>query len=229
MVPSVLLMLVSIPPLFGHEIISFLTGFVYGNVGFLIVVFSTTIGESLLFLSFRHLFTSKITAFREQYKDYDIFVRVIEEGGSYMIFAIRCSAIPSHFSTPLFASMEAIEYKTWLICCLISSFSLYPPVYFGWLLKRGESSRATPWLLTFGFGITVLVGLYIYMQYRHHKAVQAADRADLEASLMPIAEPNEDDIFNLAEDGEDDDASADGTTSDIFIDKSVKFSSPTRL
>lgn len=223
LVPSILLMLVSIPPLFGHELISFLTGFVYGNSGFIIVVISTTIGESLLFLSFRHLFTSKIAAFREQYKDYDIFVRVIEEGGQYMILAIRCSAIPSHFSTPLFASIEAIEYKTWLICCLVSSFSLYPPVYFGWLLKRGESSSITPWLLTFGFGITLLVGLYIWMQYKHHKAVQSAKRADLEASLVPAVE-EEEDIFNLVAEGTSGDSQ--GTNPDVFFDKSVKFRSP---
>lgn len=203
LVPSILLMLVSIPPLFGHELISFLTGFVYGNLGFLIVVFSITLGESLLFLSFRHLFTGKIATFREQYKDYDIFVRVIEEGGAYMIFAIRCSAIPSHFSTPLFASIEAIEYKTWLICCLASSFSLYPPVYFGWLLKRGESSKATPWLLTFGFSITLLVGLYIWAQYRRHKAVQAADTADIEASLISTNGDLADDLFDVPEDEED--------------------------
>lgn len=195
LVPSLMLMIVSIPPLLGHELVSFLTGFVYGNVGFLIVVISTTIGESLLFLSFRHFLTEKLIKFRLKYKDYDIFVRVIEEGGPYMIFAIRCSAIPSHFSTPLFASIEAIEYKTWLLCCLASCFSLYPPVYFGWLLKRGESSKATPWLLSIAAIITVSVGLYIYIQYRRQKAAYqiddithdleaTADVEDLQSSLL---------------------------------------------
>lgn len=184
LVPSIMLMIVSIPPLLGHELISFLTGFVYGNIGFLIVVISTTLGETLLFLSFRHFLTERLVKFRLKYKDYDIFVRVIEEGGPYMIFAIRCSAIPSHFSTPLFASIEAIEYKTWLICCLASCFSLYPPVYFGWLLKRGESSSATPWLLSIAAIITISVGFYIYIQYRRQKAVyQVADiTTDLEAA-----------------------------------------------
>lgn len=190
LVPSIILMIVSIPPFLGHELISFLTGFVYGNVGFLIVVISTTIGESLLFLSFRHFFTSRLASFRLKYQDYDIFVRVIEEGGPYMILAIRCSAIPSHFSTPLFASIEAIEYKTWLYCCLISSFSLYPPVYFGWLLKRGESSRATPWLLSIAALITISVGFYIWIQYKRHKSLHRVQTltSDLETSSPPLGD-----------------------------------------
>lgn len=203
LVPSFLLILVSIPPLFGHELISFLTGFVYGNIGFLIVVISTTLGESLLFLSFRHLFTSRVSRFRDKYKDYDIFVRVIEEGGYYMIFAIRCSAIPSHFSTPLFASIEAIEYRTWLICCLASSFSLYPPVYLGWLLKRGESSSATPWLLAIGLLVTVGVGGWIYVRYRRHKADHLAETADLESTLLDSGVLSDD--LGLGDDDDDDD------------------------
>lgn len=184
LLPSLLLIIVSIPPLFGHEFISFLTGFIYGNIGFLIVVISTTLGESLLFLSFRHFFKHKLIAFRAKYENYDIFVRVIEESGAIMILAIRTSAIPSHFSTPLFASVETIEYKTWLICCLASSFSLYPPVYFGWLLQRGQSSNATPWLLAIGAFMTIFVGLYIYVQYRRHKNAMQVDvlTRDLEAT-----------------------------------------------
>lgn len=208
LVPSILLMIVSIPPLFGYELISFLTGFVYGNLGFLIVVISTTLGESLLFLSFRHFFTGRLASFRAKYKDYDIFVRVIEEGGSYMIFAIRCSAIPSHFSTPLFASIEGIEFRSWLLCCLGSSFSLYPPVYFGWLLKRGESSSATGWLLTIGLLSTVIVGLYIYIQYRRHKAAHMA--AIMDDRLLPDAT---DEFEILDEDVQEDEENSMGRVS----------------
>lgn len=225
LVPSILLIIVSIPPFFGHELISFLTGFVYGNVGVIIVIISTTIGESILFLSFRHLFTSKMTEFRDKYKDYDIFVRVIEEGGPYMIFAIRCSAIPSHFSTPLLASIAAIEFKTWLICCLVSCWTEYPPVYFGWLLKRGESSKATSWLLAIGAIITISVGLYIYIQYRHHKAVHEADMADLESSLLEEHTLAPSATFDMdIEDGVSD--TSDST--EVFVDPSGKSSTPRR-
>lgn len=190
LLPSLLLVVVSFPPLFGHEFISLLTGFIYGNIGFLIVLISTTLGESLLFLSFRHFFKHRLGAFRAKYEDYNIFVRVIEEGGPLMLFAIRTSAIPSHFSTPLFASIDAIEYKVWLLCCLGSSFSLYPPVYFGWLLQRGQSSNATPWLLTIAALITVSVGLYIYIQYRRHKKASQVNTMtrDLEATDLLAAD-----------------------------------------
>ncbi|CCG81143.1 Golgi apparatus membrane protein tvp38 [Taphrina deformans PYCC 5710] len=201
LVPSFMLMLACIPPILGHELISFLTGFVYGNVGFLIVIISTALGETILFLSFRHFLTSRLVSFRKKYKDYDIFVRIIEEGGTYMIVAIRCSAVPSHFSTPLFASIEEIEYKTWLICFFISSFSLYPPVYLGWLLKRGESSRITPWLLTTAVLVTASVCVYIWIQYRRHKSARPVHDVpvDEEAGLSEADHQNLLDDFEMPE------------------------------
>ncbi|ORY76691.1 hypothetical protein BCR37DRAFT_415468 [Protomyces lactucae-debilis] len=169
LLPSCLLIVVSFPPLFGTEFISILTGFVYGNLGFLIVLVATTIGDSLLFLSFRYAFRSKLAAFKEQYQNYAIFVSVIEEGGFPMLLAIRFSAVPSHFSTPLFASVLSIEYRYWLLAVVLSSPGLYPPVYFGWLLQRGQSSQATPWLIGIAGLITLGVGAYIYVEYRRHQ------------------------------------------------------------
>ncbi|BFZ58521.1 hypothetical protein PYCC9005_005584 [Savitreella phatthalungensis] len=178
LLPAILLVIVSFPPLFGHEFISILVGFVYGNVGFLIVAVSITVGESLLFLGFRHVFRDRLVAFREKYANYDIFVRVIERGGFPMLLAVRISAIPGHFSTPLFASILTMPFKTWLLACVVSSITLYPPVYFGWLLQRGQSSEATPWLIGFALGITVVVGAWIYIEYTRERRALGLERID---------------------------------------------------
>ncbi len=124
LIPSILMVFVSFPPLFGHEAIAILTGFVYGKLlGFLIVVLSSLLGETLLFLSFRYFLRRRIADFRERHRNnYGVFVQVVEQGGFPMLMAIRLSAIPSHFSTPLFASIDTLEYKRWLLAALASSF-----------------------------------------------------------------------------------------------------------
>ena len=191
LLPAILLVIVSFPPFFGAEFLSILVGFVYGNLGFLIVVPSITLGESILFLAFRHVFRDRLVQFRRKYHNYDIFVRVIERGGFPMLLAIRCSAMPGHFSTPLFASILSIPYKTWLLGCLASSPTLYPPIYLGWLLQRGQSSEVTPWLIGFALGVTIVVGVWIYIEYVRQKRAlvfeRHSDGRDLEADDLPMS------------------------------------------
>jgi uncharacterized membrane protein YdjX (TVP38/TMEM64 family) len=106
LVPMILLTIVSFPPLFGHELIAMyilndmsngsLTGFVWSMpVAFLLVVTGSITGESLLFLSFRHFFHSRIVQFRKAHEDnYGTIVMVISEHKRWMVFLIRLSAIP---------------------------------------------------------------------------------------------------------------------------------------
>jgi hypothetical protein len=108
LVPIVFLIIVSFPPLFGHELIAVyasirenllifsLTGFVWSMpVAFLLVAFGSIAGESLLFLSFRHFLHSRIVQFRKEHEDnYGTIVQVINQHKRWMIFLIRLSAIP---------------------------------------------------------------------------------------------------------------------------------------
>lgn len=224
LLPAVLLIIVSFPPFFGHEFISVLVGFIYGNVGFLIVVVSITIGETLLFLGFRHIFRDRLVQFRRKYENYDIFVRVIERGGFPMLLAIRCSAMPGHFSTPLFASILSIPYQTWLLGSLASSPTLYPPVYFGWLLQRGQSSEVTPWLVGFALGITIVVGAWIYIEYVRQKRAlvfeRHSDGRDLEADDLGDRLPPAHDFVGMR-DNEVLNTPAEGSSRDSFGDALV--------
>jgi uncharacterized membrane protein YdjX (TVP38/TMEM64 family) len=52
-------------------------------------------GESLLFLSFRHFFHSRIVKFRKEHEEnYGTMVLVISQHKRWMVFLIRLSAIP---------------------------------------------------------------------------------------------------------------------------------------
>lgn len=73
-----------------------LTAFVWSMpVAFLLVFTGSIAGESLLFLSFRHFFRSRIVQFRKEHEEnYGTIVQVINQHKRWMVFLIRLSAIP---------------------------------------------------------------------------------------------------------------------------------------
>jgi len=77
-----------------------LVGFVWSfPIAFLLVCFGSIIGESLLFLSFRHFFHSRIQQFRKEHEEnYGTMVNVINQHKRWMVFLIRLSAIPVCYS-----------------------------------------------------------------------------------------------------------------------------------
>ena len=135
--------LVSIPPLFGHELLGVIAGYVYGSIlGFLILTVASTVGESVVYYMFRRFLRSRIDQFRWKYhSSYGIFVSVIEDGGVLMLVLIRMSVIPPHFSTPLFAGLESITWKRWMLANIIASpIRMFPPVFIGSLLRNSRSN-----------------------------------------------------------------------------------------
>jgi hypothetical protein len=122
-------------------LMSRLTGFVWSiPIAFLLVFIGSILGESLLFLSFRHFLHSRIVQFRKEHEDnYGTIVLVINQHKRWMIFLIRLSAIPvlnsmfrkvnnvkGHFSTPLFSSIDEIEYREWLYMVIATSWKVTP-------------------------------------------------------------------------------------------------------
>lgn len=73
-----------------------LTGFVWSlPVAFLLVLTGSILGESLLFLSFRHFLHDRIVLFRKEHEEnYGTMVQVINQHKRWMVFLIRLSAIP---------------------------------------------------------------------------------------------------------------------------------------
>ena len=73
-----------------------LTGFVWPiPVAFVLVFTGSIMGESLLFLSFRHFLHSRIVQFRKEHEhNYGTIVQVINQHKRWMVFLIRLSAIP---------------------------------------------------------------------------------------------------------------------------------------
>ncbi|CCJ28735.1 unnamed protein product [Pneumocystis jirovecii] len=143
---AIILIFCSFPPMFGREIATILIGFVYGYVGFIIVLISFIIGETLVFLSFRHFCHAQAIQFRNKYR---------KEKKISMMFLISLSAIPSHFSTPLFATINSISYYSWLLVAIPCSVKHVIPVYVGILFRRNQTSIASTIILIFSIIITI--------------------------------------------------------------------------
>ncbi|KAK7452634.1 hypothetical protein VKT23_012033 [Stygiomarasmius scandens] len=101
-IPIVILIILSFPPLFGHEIVAMLCGIVWGlGIGFLIVAAGTILGELANLYVFRYF--SKKTGKLEKNIAYACLTRVVKDGGFWIALLIRYSLMPAHLATTIFA------------------------------------------------------------------------------------------------------------------------------
>ncbi|KAI1878220.1 uncharacterized protein JN550_000402 [Neoarthrinium moseri] len=176
-IPVVILVIISFPPLFGHEIIGLLCGVVYGLwIGFLIVAAGTFIGEVGTWFAFRKLLRSKAEKMERTNLNYASLARVTRDGGFWIVFVIRFSVVPSHFSTAVFSTCDV---KFWHFA--VATFLTLPKqifiVYLGVLLvAQNEDNKIETIVLCITFAITVVMGVYIWMKMKKAKAILLAEQ-----------------------------------------------------
>ncbi|KAF2849461.1 hypothetical protein T440DRAFT_533528 [Plenodomus tracheiphilus IPT5] len=172
LIPIAILIIISFPPLFGHEVIALLCGVVYGLwIGFAIVAAGTFIGEIGTWFAFKHLFRRKAHKMERTNLNYGAMARLTRDGGFLIVLIIRLSAIPAHFSTAVFSTCDV---KFWHF--VVATFASLPKqiflVYLGVLLVK-ESDDSVIKTVMFGlvFVITVAMGVWIYMKMRNIKKI----------------------------------------------------------
>ncbi|KAF5344926.1 hypothetical protein D9758_011540 [Tetrapyrgos nigripes] len=165
LVPIAIMIIISFPPLAGHEIVAMLCGIAWGlGYGFLIVAAGTLIvlpplflrflllptelrtgnaNSNLKFSVFRYIFFKKLKQRQTKNIAYACLVKVIQEGGFWIALLIRYSLIPAHISTTIFAfcGMSSLSFLASAILSLPKQFVV---VYLGWSLGQstdGESNH----------------------------------------------------------------------------------------
>lgn len=201
---SALIVLVSIPPLFGHELLAVVAGYVYGDrYGFLLLMISSIVGESIVYFAFRFWLKNYISSFRRKYdKNYGVFVGVVEDGGIVMLWLIRMSVIPPHFSTPLFSSLENITWYKWMIANVLASpVKFFPPVFLGTLLMNKHNNSVVG---DMAFGLSTVITFVVLWYIRKtfvQKKQELRDRAALAELEMPVI-PSPGEAVVLEKDGQ---------------------------
>lgn len=94
-IPIALLFILSFPPLFGQEIVCLLVGTVWGLwVGFGIVAVGTMLGEIGNFYAFKYCLRGQAIKLEETNSNYACLAHIVREGGFFLAFVIRLSAVP---------------------------------------------------------------------------------------------------------------------------------------
>lgn len=172
LIPVIILIIISFPPLFGHEVIALLCGVVYGLwIGFAIVAAGTFLGEIGTWFAFKYLFRTKAHKMERANLNYGAMARLTRDGGFVIVLIIRLSAIPAHFSTAVFSTCDV---KFWHF--VVATFASLPKqiflVYLGVLLvKDSDDSVVKTVMFALVFVITIVMGIWIYMKMRTIKKI----------------------------------------------------------
>ncbi|KAI2475442.1 SNARE-assoc multi-domain protein [Pyrenophora tritici-repentis] len=172
LIPVAILIIISFPPLFGHEIIALLCGVVYGLwIGFAIVAAGTFIGEVGTWYAFKYAFRNKALKLERTNLNYGAMARLTRDGGFFIVLIIRLSAIPAHFSTAVFSTCD-VKFWHFFVATFLSLPKQIFLVYLGVLLLQ-ESNDDVIKTVMFGaiFVITIAMGAWIYMKMRTVKKV----------------------------------------------------------
>ncbi|KAJ1302057.1 hypothetical protein OPQ81_000891 [Rhizoctonia solani] len=162
LIPIALLVVLSIPPLFGAEIVHVLCGMFYGlGIGFLLVCVGTVLGEVLTFFMFRYCLRSRAEKLErgKGSPQWAALARVIREGGFWVALVIRYSAIPTHIGTALFAAC-GMNFWVFLLTLTLSLPRQLAGVYIGVLAEEdaeGHPSKTDKTISTVVLVLTIVI------------------------------------------------------------------------
>ncbi|KAJ3823118.1 hypothetical protein F5880DRAFT_1613175 [Lentinula raphanica] len=134
LIPVGILVVLSFPPLFGHEIVGILCGVTWGiGEGFGIMALGTVLGEIINFFVFKFCCTTRARKLEKKKLMYACFSRVVRDGGFKVILAARYSLIPAHLTTTIFAA-SGMKFYIFLAAAILSLPKQLVTVYIGVLM-----------------------------------------------------------------------------------------------
>ncbi|KAM5544919.1 hypothetical protein V8D89_001817 [Ganoderma adspersum] len=131
LIPIGIMVILSFPPLFGHELVALLCGEFWGLwIGFGIVAAGTILGELVTYYTFRYCCRARAQKVEEKDLKYALLTEVIRDGGLKMAIMVRYSAIPGHITTAIFATC-GMEVWVFLVAAFASLPKQVAAVYLG--------------------------------------------------------------------------------------------------
>ncbi|WWC71080.1 uncharacterized protein I206_105033 [Kwoniella pini CBS 10737] len=185
-IPIGIFFVISFPPLFGHEILAVLVGAVWGLwIGFGITAAGTLLGEIGNFFAFEYCLRSRAEKHEKNNLNYACMAHVVRDGGFWMIFIIRLSAIPGHFSTAVFATCGT-GFWVFTIACILTLPKQLIVVYLGVIFATDEDTKSSEkWIshsiLIFGVLVTIWAAWYIWKKMKQAR-IQVWRKRRIEAA-----------------------------------------------
>ncbi|KAI0788362.1 hypothetical protein C8Q74DRAFT_1196413, partial [Fomes fomentarius] len=163
-VPIGIMVILSFPPLLGHEVLAIMCGNVWGIwIGFGIVAAGTLLGELVTYYTFRYCCRGRGEKAEQKNLKYALISEVLRDGGIRIATTVRFSAIPGHVATAIFAT-AGIRIWTFFAAAFLSLPKQFAGVYLG-VQTHGEdeskkNSPTTIALKVILILITVSVTIY---------------------------------------------------------------------
>ncbi|WVF68719.1 hypothetical protein IAT40_003491 [Kwoniella sp. CBS 6097] len=189
-IPIGIFFVLSFPPLFGQEILAVLVGAVWGLwAGFGITAAGTFLGEVGNFYAFKYCLRSTAEKYEKQNMNYACMAHIVREGGFWLIFAIRLSAIPGHFSTAVFATC-GMGIWIFAIATILTLPKQLIVVYLGVHFNEQDQQTKTEKIVSYavvvvGFLITIWAAWYIWREM-HRARVHVWRKRRIEAASRGI-------------------------------------------
>ncbi|KAL8286667.1 hypothetical protein RQP46_004195 [Phenoliferia psychrophenolica] len=110
--PILILVVLSFPPLFGHEVVHIIIGLIWGFwKGFLITSAGVFFGELACFFVFRYFLTARAVRMQNKSTPYACLAKLLAEGHLGILTLVRYSVIPGHVVTAIESTVGA---KLWV-------------------------------------------------------------------------------------------------------------------
>ncbi|KAF7332971.1 hypothetical protein MVEN_02403100 [Mycena venus] len=191
LVPIVVLIASSFPPLFGHEIVAMLCGVAWGlGEGFGIVAAGTLLGEICTYCFFKYFCGVRGKRLELSNMSYGTLALIVREGGLVIPIIVRYSSLPAHFTTAVFATC-GMRFWVFLVAAVVSLPKQIVLVYVGVALASNDSRSNKIQRIVLGITIAITVIALIYirrMMDRAKPAVVYARRKARQAKLQGAAE-----------------------------------------
>ncbi|BGP16931.1 hypothetical protein JCM10213_007376 [Rhodosporidiobolus nylandii] len=193
-IPIAVLVILSFPPLGGHEIVLLVVGLIWGVwIGFAIACAGTLIGEVLCFYLFKYLLTNKAASIERESVFYACIARLMRNGGLWIIIVVRFSAIPGHVVTAI-QSTVGMNIFIYIIAIVVSLPKQLAVVWLGEMFgeTEGVSDPATVKKqqrisLSVFFATCVATLLSLYIVYMRARKLYPEVLRDMEAANGGIA------------------------------------------
>ncbi|KAJ7485172.1 hypothetical protein B0H11DRAFT_1152805 [Mycena galericulata] len=157
LIPIALLIILSFPPLFGHEIVGMLVGVTWGlPEAFLIVAIGTLLGEIANFFTFKYACTARGEKMEAKDLSYGILAHVVRNGGFIVVLVVRYSAIPAHFATAVFSTV-GVSFGIFIAAAILSLPKPLVSVYVGYALKPSNDSTMSERIEKIVLVVSVLI------------------------------------------------------------------------
>ncbi|KAJ6491561.1 hypothetical protein DFH09DRAFT_1377197 [Mycena vulgaris] len=176
LIPIAIFIVISFPPLFGHEIIAMLVGVAWDfPLACVIVIVGTLLGEIANYFTFKYACSVRGAKMEAKDLSYGLLAHVVRHGGFLIILVIRYSAIPPHLATTVFATV-GVSFWLFISAAVLSLPKQLVPVYIGYAMKPENANNTLSGKIekiVLGISIVVTILAYVWIN-RQMKAAKPA-------------------------------------------------------